>query len=76
MAAGNTATLTVDGFAGAGLALQAKVFSNIKSFSVDVEIGMLTMTDISNKVMRVAISTAVTMVVTITAGNYAVTIAD
>jgi len=76
MAANNSATLTVDGFVGAGVAIQAKVFSNVAEFSVDVIKGMLRMVDTSGKVMTVAISTAATMVVVIAGGNYTVTIAD
>jgi len=76
MADNNRATLTVDGFTGAGIAIQAKVFSDIAKFEVDVVNGMLTMYDSANKVIRVAISTAATMVVVIAGGNYTVTIAD
>jgi len=76
MAFGNVATLTVDGFVGAGIAIQAKVFSNIKSFAIDAETNILTMVDTSNKVMRVALNAPATMTVTISNGNYAVTIAD
>ena len=76
MADNNRATLTVDGFTGAGIAIQAKVFSDIAKFEVDVVNGMLTMYDSANKVIRVAISTAATMVVVIAGGNYIVTIAD
>jgi len=76
MAVGNTATLTVDGFVGAGIAIQAKVFSNIRIFSIDVYTNILTMTDVDDKVIRVALNAPATMIVTITAGNYAITIAD
>jgi len=76
MAANNSATLIVDGFIGAGVAIQAKSFSNVAEFSVDVIKGMLRMVDTNGKVMTVAISTAATMVVVIAGGNYTVTIAD
>ena len=76
MAVGNTATMTVDGSAGAGVTFQAKVFSNVASFSVDPVTSMLTMVDTSGKVFRVALGVPLTMTVTITAGNYAITIAD
>ena len=76
MAAGNTATMTVDGSMGAGVAFQAKVFSNVVSFSVDVVTSMLTMVDTESKVLKVALGVALTMTVTIAAGNYTVTIAD
>lgn len=76
MAQGNTATLVVDGYAGAGVSMQAKSFTNIVSFNVDVVNTILTMVDVNGRVMKVAIETAATMVVAISGGNYTVTIAD
>lgn len=76
MALGNSATMVVDGYAGAGVAMQAKSFSNIVSFTVDVVNTILTMVDVNGRVIKVAIETAATMVVTIVGGNYTVTIAD
>lgn len=76
MAVGNSATCVVDGYIGAGVAMQAKSFTNIASFSVDVVNTILTMVDTSGKVIKVAIETATTMIVTISGGNYTVTIAD
>ena len=75
---GATGTFTVDGYVGAGVAIQAKVFNNIAKFEVDIVTAMLKLTDVNGKVMNIAIRTAATMVVTLSAagGNYTVTLAD
>lgn len=69
-------TATVDGYAGPGIALQGKTFSNISKFEIDAEKYMLNLTDVNGKVFGVAISTAVTMTVVISGGNYTITVAD
>lgn len=71
------ATFTVDGFAGAGVALQAVVLEDIREFAVDVDKQMLKLTDEAGKVTNIAINSAVTITVTVS-GTYitAVSVAD
>lgn len=71
------ATFTVDGFAGAGVALAAVVLEDIREFAVDVDKQMLKLTDEGGKVTNIAISDAATITVTVS-GTYitAVTIAN
>lgn len=75
MAVGNEATCTVDGSAGAGVTFQAKVFNDIVLFSFDVVNSLFIMTDVNNKVTKLAITPA-TITITVSGGNYTVTVAD
>jgi len=63
----HTCTVTVDGFAGAGVVVTALVFNNIRHWAVDVDKRMLKLTDENGKVTDIAISDAATFVVTVTA---------
>lgn len=71
-----TATVTVTGVAGPGIALTAKVFNNIALYQFDVVKNVFTMTTTDNKVIRVAIDSATTVTVVLSAagGNHTVTI--
>lgn len=74
----STGTFVVDGYVGAGVAIQAKSFTNIVNFNINIASAMLKMTDVNGRIIDVAIRTDVTMVVTLSAagGNYTVTLAD
>ena len=73
----HTANFTVDGYAGAGVALQAVALENIREYAVDVDKQMLKLTDENGKVTNIAINAAVTITTTVSGGFVtAVTIAD
>ena len=70
-------TFTVTGTAGAGEALTAAVFNNIRTWKIDIEKAMLELEQATpNRIIRIAISAATTITVTLSAaaGNYTVTI--
>lgn len=70
-------TFTVTGTAGAGEAVTAGVFGNIRSFTIDIEKAMLELVQATpNRIIRIAISAATTITVTLSAaaGNYTVSI--
>lgn len=73
MAQPNSAAFTVTGKNGPGLTVTSRLFTNVQSFTVDVVKGMLTMNQ-NGADVQVAINTATTFTVVITAGNYTVTI--
>lgn len=61
------ATFTVDGFAGAGIALNPVVFNNISKFEFDTDKSLLKMTDINGEVTNISCSDIATFVVTVAA---------
>jgi hypothetical protein len=69
-----TGAVTVTGYAGPGMTVTAVVINNVTKFEVDIDKGMLRMTDTSGNLKEVAISAATTFTVTISGGNYTVTI--
>lgn len=73
----NTATFTVDGFAGAGITLAAEVIADIRSFEVDIDKQMLKLVDSNGKVYNLSTSDQATWTVTVAANRItAVTVAN
>lgn len=68
------ASVTVTGKIGAGQTLTAKTFTNITSFKIDPDLGLLELANSSGTVTAIAISDATTMTVTISGKTYTVTI--
>jgi hypothetical protein len=75
MPAVKTLQVTVTGTAGPGNALTSAVFTNLRSFKVDID-NMLELIDNNGKVTNVSIAAAATLVTTITGGNYVVVVAN
>lgn len=67
------ATVTVTGSIGPDVTLTAKVFSNVSSFKVNPDLGLLEI-DQSGAITAIAIGSATTMTVTISGSSYTVTI--
>jgi hypothetical protein len=67
-------TVTVTGAVGPAEAITAGVFTGVRSFSVDIEAGMLSLILADGRDLQIAISAATTFTVTISSGNYTVAI--
>lgn len=71
-------TATITATTGPGRTVSAAVYSNVKSFYVDIEKQMLFLyfsnDDVTGPVKQFALTSTVTFTVTVTSGNYAVTI--
>lgn len=69
-----TLQVTVTGTAGPGNTVTSAVFTNLASFKVDVVKHMLELVDNNGKVNNISIDAAATFTVTVTSGNYVVSI--
>lgn len=74
MAAANTISLTITGTTGAGESLTAVVFTNITELNVDV-VNQIVSFNQNGVNRQVAVGTTLTVTVTVSSGNWAVTIA-
>lgn len=74
MAAPNRVTLTITGTTGAGEDLTAVVFTNITELTID-PVNQIVSFNQDGVFRQVAVGTTLTVTVTVTSGNWAVTIA-
>jgi hypothetical protein len=69
-----SATVTVTGYTGPGVTATAVVITDVASFTVNVATGILQLNLSNGVIQKYAISAATTFTVTISGGNYTVTI--
>ena len=74
MAANNTITLTITGTSGAGEDLTAVVFTNITDLTVDA-VNQIVSFNQNGVNRQVAVGTTLTVTVTVSSGDWAITIA-
>ena len=70
-----TASLTITGTAGPGNTVTAGVYTGVTSINIDVANSMISFVDSNGATQFIAVSTTLTVTVTVASGNWTITIA-